>query len=203
MASKSRHFERLGGNTFRASWGERKTVKQLLSAAEIGVGVDRLAREIGDVYQGRPMTLLAVMTGSLVLVADLIRRLDLPLRVGVIQARSYRGAVTRPGSLEVNDSMLPEVQGRDVLLVDDIFDTGHTLAALIDQMHSLGAASVRSAVLLLKSGRQEVTIRPDHVVFEIPDAFVVGYGLDYQDGFRHLPYIAVLDSADLAAESNG
>ena len=78
-----------------------------------------------------------MLTGSLVLVADLIRQLDLPLRVGVIQARSYRGAATRPGPLEINDSMLPDIRGRDVLLVDDIFDTGHTLAALVEQMRAL------------------------------------------------------------------
>ena len=81
-----------------------------------------------------------MLTGSVVLVADLIRRIDMPLRVGVIQARSYRGADTRPGPLEINDSMLPDIRGRDVLLVDDIFDTGHTLAALVEQMRMLGPA---------------------------------------------------------------
>ena len=125
-----------------------------------------------------------MLTGSIVLVADLIRRLDLPLRVGLVQARSYRGAATRPGQLEINDSMLPDIRDRDVLLVDDIFDTGHTLAALHQQMQSLGPRSLRSAVLLRKLGRQEVDFEPDHVVFQIPDVFVVGYGLDYRDAYR-------------------
>jgi hypoxanthine phosphoribosyltransferase len=175
------------------------TVKQLLSEEQIRVGVQRLAAEIGDHYAGRPLTIIGVLTGSMVLVADLIRRIDLPLRVGVVQTRSYRGASTRPGQLEINNSMLPDIEGRDVLLIDDIFDTGHTLAALIDRIGALGPRSVRSAVLLFKQGRQEVAIRPDHVAFEIPDAFVVGYGLDYQDAYRHLPYVAVLDADDLAA----
>ncbi len=176
-----------------------KTVKQLLSEEQIRVGVDRLAKEISRYYAGRSLTILGVLTGSLVLVADLIRRLDLPLRVGLIQTRSYRGSDTRPGRLEINDSMLLDIKGRDVLLVDDIFDTGRTLAALVEQIKTLGPRSVRSVVLLVKQGRQEVVTRPDHVAFEIPDAFVVGYGLDYQDAFRHLPYLAMLEDDDLAA----
>jgi hypoxanthine phosphoribosyltransferase len=175
-------------------------VKQLLSAEQIRVGVERMAREITEHYQGRALTVIGVLTGSLIVVADLVRRLDLPLCVGVVQARSYRGASTRPGQLDVDASMLPEIAGREVLLVDDIFDTGHTLATLIDKVGALGPRSLRSAVLLRKLGRQEVSIRPDHVAFEIPDCFVVGYGLDYRDAYRHLPHIAALDPEDLAAD---
>ena len=174
-------------------------MKPLLSEEQIRDGVARLADEVGRHYAGQPLTILGVLTGSLVLVADLIRRLDLPLRVGVIQTRSYRGADTRPGQLQINDTMLLDIKGRDVLLVDDIFDTGRTLAALVEQIKNLGARSVRSMVLVAKQGRQEVAIRPDHVAFEIPNVFVVGYGLDYQDAFRHLPYVAMLEDDDLAA----
>ena len=174
-------------------------MKQLLSEEQIREAVGRMAGEIAEHYAGRSLTILGVLTGSLVLVADLIRRLDLPLQVGVIQTRSYRGPSTRPGELQINTTMLPDLRGRNVLLVDDIFDTGRTLQALIEQMRSLEPASLRSAVLLLKQGRQEVAMRPDHVAFEIPDAFVVGYGLDYQDAYRHLPYVARLEEADLAA----
>jgi len=173
-------------------------VKQLLSEEQIREGVARLADEISASYANRPLTIIGVLTGSMVLVADLIRRIDLPLRVGVIQARSYRGPVTRPGQLEINASMLPDIQGRDVLLVDDILDTGHTLCELLEQIRALGPHSVRSAVLLRKLGRQEVAVEADHVAFEIPDAFVVGYGLDYQDAYRHLPYVAILEPDDLA-----
>jgi hypoxanthine phosphoribosyltransferase len=174
-------------------------VKPLLGEDEIRDAVERLARQIGEHYAGRPLTVIGVLTGSLVLVADLIRNLNLPLRVGVIQARSYRGANTRPGPLEIDDSMLPDIKGRDVLLVDDIFDTGQTLARLQEQMAPLEPASVRVAVLLRKAGRQQVALSPDFVGFEIPDVFVVGYGLDYQDAYRHLPYVAVLEADDLAA----
>jgi hypoxanthine phosphoribosyltransferase len=174
-------------------------VKQLLSEEQIRGGVRRLAGEIVEHYGGRAVTVVGVLTGSMVLVADLIRHLDMPLRVGVIQARSYRGAATSPGPLAIDSSTLPDIRGRDVLLVDDIFDTGQTLSALVDQVARLEPCSVRSAVLLLKQGRQRVPLRPDHVAFEIPDVFVVGYGLDHQDAFRHLPYVAVLEAGDLAA----
>ena len=178
-------------------------MKQLLSEQQIREGVATLAAEISRFYAHRPLTIIGVLTGSIVFVADLIRRVDLPLRVGVIQARSYRGAATRPEQLEINDSMLPDIKGRDVLLVDDIFDTGHTLATLLAQVHRLEPRSVRCAVLLRKSGRQEVDVRPDHVAFDIPDAFVVGYGLDYQDAYRHLPFVAVLEPHDLAPGRSG
>jgi hypoxanthine phosphoribosyltransferase len=178
-----------------------RVVKQLISEDEIRGGIRRLADEIGRFYQSRPLTIIGVMTGSMVLVADLIRHLDLSVRVGVIQARSYRGTSTEPGQLEINDSMLPEVEGRDVLLVDDIFDTGRTLATLIEQLRRLGPRSVRSAVLLRKAGRAQVEIVPNHVGFEIPDLFVVGYGLDYQDAYRHLPYVAALEADDLRADA--
>jgi hypoxanthine phosphoribosyltransferase len=174
-------------------------VKQLLAEEQILGAVKRLAHEIGEQYAGRPLTVIGVLTGSIVLVADLIRHLDLPLRVGVIQARSYRGPETRPGVLAIDDSMLPDVKGRDVLLVDDIFDTGRTLATVVRQVAALEPHSVRTAVLLRKSGRQEVELQPDYVAFDIPDVFVVGYGLDYQDAYRHLPYVAMLEPNELAA----
>jgi hypoxanthine phosphoribosyltransferase len=172
-------------------------MKQLISREEIQEGVERLAREVSQHYGGRPLTMLGVLTGSVVLLADVIRHIDLPLRVGVIQARSYRGAATRPGDLEIDDSMMLDIRGRDVLLLDDIFDTGKTLFHLISRMGAMEPRSVRSAVLLRKRGRCEVEMQPDHVVFDIPDVFVVGYGLDFQDSYRHLPYIAELEATDL------
>ena len=172
-------------------------MKVLLTEQEIREGVGRLADEISRFYAERPLTIIGVLTGGLVLLADVIRRINLPHQIGVVRARSYRGAATTPGPLAIALEMLPEVRGRDVLLLDDIFDTGQTLEKLAAEISRLRPASVRSAVLLLKDGRQEVAMRPDHVVFQIPNHFVVGYGLDYQDGYRHLPYIATLDDADL------
>jgi len=156
-----------------------------------------LAAEICYHYERRPLTVVGVLTGSIVLLADLIRRLDMPLRLELVRASSYRGPVLVPGTLEIQAGLLAGIEGQDVLIVDDIFDTGNTLDALIKQLRSLQPASLRSAVLLRKHGRKAVAMEPDHVAFEIPDQFVVGYGLDYQDAYRHLPYVAALDEAEL------
>jgi hypoxanthine phosphoribosyltransferase len=175
-------------------------MRVLLSEQEIEAGVDQLARQIDKFYAGKPLTNIAIMTGSLVLFADLIRRLSMPQRVGVIRASSYRGG-TQSGQLTIDASMMIDVTGRDVLLVDDIFDTGKTLAEISQRMIELGAASVRSAVLLHKNREHCTPLRPDFVAFEIPDEFVVGYGLDYLDQYRNLPYLAILDSGEIETTS--
>jgi hypoxanthine phosphoribosyltransferase len=172
-------------------------VQVLLTADQIQDSVARLAVEIRGREAGRPLTVIAVMTGSIIFLADLIRKLDLPMRVGVIQARSYSG--TNRGSLSINTEMLPDIAGRDVLLVDDIFDTGHTLAEVIALLGKHKPNSIRSAVLVLKQGKQQVSLQPDYVGFEIPDVFVVGYGLDYNDAYRNLPFLAALEPEDIAA----
>jgi hypoxanthine phosphoribosyltransferase len=173
------------------------TLKTLLSSEQIRAGVARLAGQLAVDYAGKSPAVIGVLTGSMVLLADLIRQIDLPLQVGLVQARSYRGAATRPGELEIHAELLPEISDRDVVLVDDIFDTGRTLHALVGQLGQLGPRSLRTAVLLRKLERREVPIEPDYWVFEIPNVFVVGYGLDYQDSYRHLPYVAELDEHDL------
>lgn len=176
-------------------------MKILLPADVIRQGVERLAREITVAYQGEPLTVVGVLTGSMVLLADLIRQIELPMQVGLVQARSYRGNATLPGALTINAQMLPDLRGRNVLLVDDIFDTGRTLFELLTQFDELSPASIRTAVLLRKRGRSEVEFEPHFVGFEIPDEFVVGYGLDFNDHYRNLPYVAALESHELAPES--
>jgi hypoxanthine phosphoribosyltransferase len=171
-------------------------VKTLITADQIQAAVARLAATIEQEYRGKPLTIVGVLTGSLMLLADLVRHIDLPLKVGLIQASSYRGKATRSEQLAINATLTPDLTGRHVLLVDDIFDTGHTLAAILDQLSDNNVASLRSAVLLWKEGRQEVAIVPDHHCFKIPDQFVVGYGLDYDDEYRNLPYVAVLEEGD-------
>ncbi len=173
-------------------------MRVLLSEPELIEGVERLAGEIDAHYESRSLTVIAIMTGSLVLFADLIRRLSMPQRVGVIRASSYRGG-TSSGELKVDSEMMIDVANRDVLLVDDIFDTGKTLDRISELMHELGASTVRTAVLLHKLRDHAVELRPDFVAFEIPDEFVVGYGLDYLDMYRNLPYLAVLEPAEIEA----
>jgi hypoxanthine phosphoribosyltransferase len=157
-----------------------------------------MAEQIRQHYAGRPLTIIGVLIGSVVLLADLIRRLDVPLRVDIIRARSYHG--TRPGPLALNFDMLSDIRGREVLLVDDIFDTGNTLSELIPEIDDQGPASVRTAVLLRKQGQGKVPLVPDFVGFDIPNVFVVGFGLDYRDMYRNLPYVAALEPAEITEE---
>jgi hypoxanthine phosphoribosyltransferase len=174
-------------------------MRVLLTAEQIGTSVERLAAEIREREAGRPLTVIAVLTGSIIFLADLVRKLDMPLRVGVIQTRSYLG--TQRGALSINADMLPEVAGRDVLVIDDIFDTGHTLVEVLAFLDELRPRSIRTAVLVLKEGKQQVKFRPDYVGFQIPDVFVVGYGLDYNDAYRNLPYLAALEPSDIETPS--
>jgi hypoxanthine phosphoribosyltransferase len=167
----------------------------LVSEAEIQQAIARLAAEIREREGHKPLTVIAVMTGSIIFLADLVRKLEMPLRIGVIQARSYSG--TERGSLAINVDMLPEIAGRDVLVLDDIFDTGHTLLEVLSLLDEYKPKSLRSAVLVLKRGKQRVNVQPDYVGLEIPDVFVVGYGLDYNDAYRNLPHLAALESQDI------
>jgi len=173
-------------------------MRVLLSKDDLHDGVMRMAEEIAACYEDRQLTIVGVLTGSVVLMADLIRVIELPMRVGVLQASSYRGATTTRGELVINSELMLDISGRDVLLVDDIFDTGHTLVQVLEKMREFGPTSIRSAVLLRKHGRQEVDYKPDFVAFDIPDEFVVGYGLDFEDMYRNLPYLAALEADDIA-----
>ena len=172
-------------------------MRVLISETEISERVKALGGQLSDEYSGRPLTILGVLTGSIVLLADLIRATSVPLRVALIQAASYRGTDTTPGRLTINQSLVPDLRGRDVVILDDIFDTGNTMVGLYEAVQDFQPASVRSAVLLWKKARTEVDLEPDYFGFSIPDEFVVGYGLDFNDDFRHLPYIGVMEDEDL------
>ena len=174
-------------------------MKTLLSADDLRTGVASMAGRINRSQAGKPLTVIGVLTGSLVLLADLIRLLDMPTRVGVVQASSYREGIKR-GPLTINVELMPEIAKRDVLLVDDIFDTGHTLNEVMGLMKRLQPASIRSCVLLRKVGCSQVDVEPDFAAFDIPDVFVVGYGLDYRDAYRNLPYLAALEPGEISRD---
>ncbi|WP_240911113.1 hypoxanthine phosphoribosyltransferase [Paludisphaera soli] len=167
-------------------------VDVLIPETDLHDRVRELGREVARDYAGKPLTIVAVLTGSLIALADLIRAVDVPHRIGLVHASSYRGASTTSSTLVINEALAPDVADRDVLLLDDILDTGQTLAALVDHLAVRGARSVKTAVLLRKIGRQTTPIEPDYCGFTIPDAFVVGYGLDYDDDYRHLPFVGIL-----------
>jgi len=176
----------------------------LISEPEIRDRVKELGVKLSQEYDGRPLTILGVLTGSVVLLADLIRAMQIPLRVALISASSYGGTRTSPGQLSVNASLVPDLKGRHVVILDDIFDTGKTIVGLVEAVQGFAPASIRSAVLLWKTERRIVELTPDYYCFRIPDEFVVGYGLDYNDEFRHLPYVGIPDDEDLrVAQDNG
>ncbi|MBS0204610.1 MAG: hypoxanthine phosphoribosyltransferase [Planctomycetes bacterium] len=169
----------------------------LITASQIAQRIAELGTSISDAYRGRPLTVLGVLNGSVIFVADLMRSIGIPHRVGFVQASSYRGETTSAGELTVATGLMPDIAGRDVLLVDDIFDTGRTVERLLNEIHKARPASLKTAVLLWKDGRSQVALTPDYHGFRIPNEFVVGYGLDYDDDYRHLPMIGVLEPHDL------
>jgi hypoxanthine phosphoribosyltransferase len=164
----------------------------LIPSDRIAVRVEELAVEIARAYAGKKVTVVGILTGSLLFLADLVRRMDLSIQIGLLKASSYRGTATTAGRLEIDDHLLPDVTGRHVLLLDDILDTGQTISQVVGHVRGKGALSVRTCVLLRKIGRQTVPFEPDFTGFEIPDKFVIGYGLDFDDEYRHLPFIGVL-----------
>ena len=174
----------------------------LIPADRIRDRVEEMAGEIARAYDRRPVTAVGILTGCLVFMADVIRRIDLPLRVAFLTASSYRGEATTPGKLVIRDELLPDLAGKHVLLLDDILDTGKTLTRVVAHLLDRGAESVKVGVLLRKVGRQEVPFEPDFVGFTIPDKFVVGYGLDFNDEYRHLPFIGVLPGSGEPAKTH-
>jgi hypoxanthine phosphoribosyltransferase len=164
----------------------------LFNEAEIRLGTDRVAAEVTAVYQGRPFTVVSVLKGSCIFASDLIRRIPIPLELAFVSASSY-GDGTQSGQLALN--FFPaesEIAGRNLLLVDDILDTGKTLSRLVAEMRKRGAAEVRTCVFLDKPARRAVPFQADFRVFEVEDLFVVGYGLDFAGHYRNLPYVGAL-----------
>lgn len=153
----------------------------------------RLAAEIAADYAGSDVVVVALLNGTVLFLADLIRQLPFPLRLDFLCVSSYRGG-TRSQTLTVDRDLRLDVRGRHVLVVDDILDTGRTLAAVESQLRKLPLASLRTVVLLDKPARREKSVQADYVGFVIPDVFVVGYGLDYDERHRNLPFIGVLKS---------
>jgi hypoxanthine phosphoribosyltransferase len=178
--------------TPEAILGGGAVMEILIPAERIRQRVGELAGQIAHDYHGKPVTFIGVLTGCLIFMADLVRQLDLPLQIHLVQASSYRGATTTPGRLQLRLDTLPELKGRDVLVVDDILDTGQTLSQLVAELRRREVASLRVAVLLRKHGRLQEYVEADYIGFDIPDAFVIGYGLDFNDEYRNLPHIAVL-----------
>jgi hypoxanthine phosphoribosyltransferase len=165
----------------------------LLTEEQIAAKVAELGKRISDDYAGRELTLVSVLKGSLPFMADLMRRITLPLRIDLMEVSSYGGTSTESsGLVRILKDLSAPIDGRDVLLVEDIIDTGLTLNYLIRYLKGKNPNSIKVCSLLDKPARRLVEIPLDYVGFEIPDAFVVGYGLDFGEVYRNLRFVGVL-----------
>ena len=163
----------------------------LIGEKEIAARVRELAADIERDFVKQDLLVVALLTGTVPFLADLIRHITLPLRLDFMGVSSY-GNNTAPGELVFTKELILEAQNRDVLLVDDILDTGKTLRTVIDKLNALEPRSLKTCVLLEKKSRRAENVTADYVGFEVPDAFVVGYGLDYAERYRNLPFIGIL-----------
>jgi hypoxanthine phosphoribosyltransferase len=158
--------------------------------------LDALSAQITQEYSGKELTVVAVLNGSFMFMADLLRRIPLPLRVDCISVSSYHGGTESSGVVTFNQDYLPDIDGRHVLILDDILDSGRTLHAICNKLRAeCQPLSVKSCVLLAKKKERAEEAEAEYVGFEIGDEFVVGYGLDYDEHYRNLPYVGVLKAS--------
>ncbi|MFP6855656.1 MAG: hypoxanthine phosphoribosyltransferase [Roseibacillus sp.] len=164
----------------------------LIDEGVIEKRLDVLAERVLQEFRGRELMVVVILKGALVFSADLLRRMPIPLEIECLNVASYHGGTESSGRVDFLDAKLPPVEGRSVLVLDDILDTGRTLAAVAEKLREQGAAKVKSCVLLSKDRARVAAVEADFVGFGIGDEFVVGYGLDFQGLYRNLPYIGVL-----------
>ncbi|MEY5012978.1 MAG: hypoxanthine phosphoribosyltransferase [Verrucomicrobiota bacterium] len=169
----------------------------LIDEAVIDKRLDAMAAEIERDFPQGPLLVIILLKGALVFAADLLRRVPRVLEIECLNVASYHGGMESSGVVDFLDRHFPEVNGRQVLLLDDILDTGRTLHAVSRRLMDEGAAAVKTAVLLAKDKDRAEEVEADYVGFEIGDEFVVGYGLDYQGRYRNLPYVGVLKNESI------
>ena len=170
----------------------------LFSESTILEGIERVAADVTEHFRGRDFTVVSVLKGAGIFSADLIRRIPIPLELAFVSASSY-GDRTTAGELEISFFPTGEIEGRNLLLVDDILDTGRTMARLKREFLDRGAAEVSTCVFLDKPSRRSVELDADFRVLEVEDKFVVGYGLDFAGRYRNLPYVGVLEQSIYAS----
>ena len=170
----------------------RKEVERvLITESQLARRIRSLARQIERDFQGRDLVVVALLNGTVMFLADLVRHLNLPLRLDFLGVSSY-GLGTESGDLVFTKELRLNLRGRDVLLVDDILDTGKTLSRVLPKIKALKPRRIKICVLLDKPGRRVKSVKTDYIGFEIPDRFVVGYGLDFAERYRNLPFVGVL-----------
>ena len=165
-------------------------IDQMITAKSIAARIEDLSKEIHDEFLGtEKLVVVGLLRGSFVFIADLVRELDLPVEVDFLEASSYGDSMESSREVRIFKDLRGAIEGRDVLVVEDIVDTGHTLAHVTEYLKTKGPARLKTIALLDKPSRREVDYRADWIGFEIPDEFVVGYGIDYAQRNRNLPFI--------------
>src|SRR6266516_3175218 len=172
------------------SW-RREVDRIIITEGEIARRILKMSRQIEQDFRGREMVVVSLLNSTVMFLADLIRHLSLPLRLDFIGVSSY-GAGTTSGELIFTKELRLDVRGRDVLLVDDILDTGKTLYRVLGKLRALKPRRIKTCVLLNKAARRAEEVEADYVGFDIPDVFVVGYGLDFAERYRNLSFVGVL-----------
>jgi len=190
MKASSPILVRRAASTVPLRWREHLDTI-LINEAQLARRIRTLSKTIVHEFQGRELVVVSLLNGTVMFLADLIRNLSLPLRLDFIGVSSY-GAGTESGALVFTKELRLNVQGRDLLLVDDILDTGKTLSRVLEKLRALEPRRIKTCVLLDKPARRVQQIQADYVGFQIPDFFVVGYGLDFAERYRNLPFVAVL-----------
>lgn len=170
-------------------------LRVLITREEIGRRVNQLAGELRGHYPGSYPLLIGILKGSFIFLADLARALDIPLEVDFVRLASYGAGTRSTGRIRMELEPSAALQGRHVLVVEDIVDTGHSLRFLLSYLEQRGPASLRVCALLDKPSRREVQVPLDYVGFTVPNLFLVGYGLDYAERYRHLPDVCALERA--------
>ncbi len=166
-----------------------KREKTLFSREEINSRVKELGKELSDKYNGKELVVVSLLRGSFIFAADLVREISIPVEVDFITTASYGNDEISSGVVQIVHDLRTKVEGKDILIVDDIMDSGHTLKNVIEHLESKNPNSVKVCVMLDKPSRRQVDLTPDYTGFTIPDLFIVGYGLNYGDHFRNIPYI--------------
>jgi hypoxanthine phosphoribosyltransferase len=164
----------------------------LIGAEELQAKVAELGQQISEDYRGRDPLLICLLRGAVVFLSDLIRVIDIPLEMDFMAISSYGDSTESSGVVRLVMDLKSNITGRNVLIVEDIVDSGRTLAYILDNLQTRRPADIKVCALLSKPSRREVQVELDYLGFEIPDKFVVGYGLDYAENYRNLPFIGVL-----------
>ena len=171
---------------------EQDIERVLFTEEALRARVGELAQQINRDLAGKEPVLISVLRGSFIFMADLVRAIELPCRVDFMAVSSYGSGTTSSGQVKITKDLSESIEGRDVLVVEDILDSGNTLAYLLQILQARRPASIRLCTLLDKPSRRVKPVQADYVGFPVEDLFVVGYGLDYAERYRNLPYIGVL-----------